>query len=104
MGPQSFREHRLLGHDASVVTAAFSPNGRFLATGGDDFYTDLGYERYMGFGDPSPAAKFLQGKIANNTFSADSKLMASASWDGYIRVWSLEDMSLIAELAGHQGP
>ena len=30
--------------------------------------------------------------------------MASASWDGYIRVWSLEDMSLIAELADIKDP
>ena len=104
---QSFQEsHRLLGHDASVVTAAFSPNGRFLATGGDDFYTLIwDMSVIWDLEDPSPAAKFLhKGKIANITFSADSNLMASASWDGYLRVWSLEDMSLIAELAGHQGP
>ena len=104
---QSFQEsHRLLGHDASVVTAAFSPDGRFLATGGDDFYTLIwDMSIIWGSEDPSPAAKFLhKGKIANIIFSADSKLMASASWDGYLRVWSLEDMSLIAELAGHLGP
>ena len=57
-----------------------------------------------GLEDPSPAAKFLhKGKIANITFSADSKLRrVPVGMDIY--VFGLEDMSLIAELAGHQGP
>ena len=57
-----------------------------------------------GLEDPSPAANFCTKVKSHITFSADSKLMASASWDGYLRVWSLEDMSLIAELAGHHDP
>ena len=99
-------KYRLLGHNAPVVTAAFSPDGRFLATGGDDFLALIWDMTAIRNGaDPAPIARFAhQGKIANLSISADSSMLATASWDGGLRIWSLDTMTPITELRGHIGP
>ena len=52
-----------------------------------------------------PVARFAHhGKIAYLTISPDSSKLANASWDGGLRIWSLETMRPMAELRGHIGP
>jgi cytochrome c len=99
-------KYRLLGHNAPVVTAAFSLDGRFLATGGDDFLALIWDMNAIRSGaDPTPIARFAHhGKIAHLTISPDSSKLATASWDGGLRIWSLETMRPMAELRGHIGP
>jgi cytochrome c len=94
---------RLLGHNGPVVVARFDPAGRYLATGGDDFRLLL-WPISEGF--PTHYQKALQhdGKIADIAFSPDGSLFASASWDGVVRIWSLPELALVAELIGHKGP
>src|SRR5690242_1040717 len=42
-------------------------------------------------------------RVNGVTISADGKRAVSASWDGTLRYWDLEDRSLIRAMAGHGG-
>ena len=80
----------LEGHRAAVNAVTFLGNGR-AASAGDDFSVhvwDL---------DSGAAIADLtghQGKILSLSASPDGRYLASASWDGNIGLWSLDDLSL----------
>ena len=73
-----------LSPGASVYTVAFSPDGKFLASGGDDNAVIL-----WDVADRSEREAFIQHSKAVTSvgFSPDGKLLASASLDGYVRLW-----------------
>jgi RNA polymerase sigma factor (sigma-70 family) len=84
------RKHSLLGHASISVAVAFAPDGRSLATGGDQhdptvMFWDLASGRRGGTLKSGGAA------ILSLAHSPDGKRIAvgSGSDDGKVRVWSL---------------
>ena len=56
---------QLIGHNAAVNTAAFSPDGRWLATGGDDNQILLWDVSTLRDPQPEPVPILLDGHTAN---------------------------------------
>ena len=88
----------LEGHAAAVKTAIFL-DGTHAASGGDDFAIRL-WDLAAGTGLQLVGHK---GQVAELAASPDGSLLASASWDGFVGLWSLADGSLLAMLKGHGG-
>ena len=98
---------QLIGHNAAVNTAAFSPDGRWLATGGDDNQILLWDVSTLRDPQPEPVPILLDGhtaKVVDLAFSADGKYLASASWDRRVGIWDISALKLKHYLSGHQGP
>ena len=98
---------QLIGHNAAVNTAAFSPDGRWLATGGDDNQILLWDVSTLRDPQPEPVPILLDGhtaKVVDLVFSADGKYLASASWDRRVGIWDISALKLKHYLSGHQGP
>lgn len=77
----------MLVHRPQAQTAEFSPNGKWLATGGSD--------RAVALRDPVTGKNLRvlrghTGLIYHAAFSPDSKLLATAANDGTVRVWSMD--------------
>lgn len=76
---------KLLGHANKVNSVAFSPDGRFIASGSAD--------RTMCFWDVQTGAQVgepLRGhtdSVTSVAFSPDGRSIASGSWDTTVRVW-----------------
>lgn len=103
---------RITGHSRSCNCVRWSPSGSLLASGGDDM-TVLIYEqggaevRSKAFGGGEEdwiVRKPLRGHNGDVTdicWSPDGELLASASVDNTIGIWSVRGAQLVTLLKGH---
>jgi WD40 repeat protein len=88
--------NRLEGHSDGVLSVAFSPNGKTIATGSSDGTAKL-------WNLEGQKLKTLSGHcncVSSIAFSPDSKILATGSDDGTVKLWNLEGQEL-KTLSGH---
>ncbi|MCX6153982.1 MAG: VWA domain-containing protein [Candidatus Kapabacteria bacterium] len=98
---QSDDSVRLLeSHKKAVLAVAFSPDGKYIATGSVDRSVMI-WNRIKG----GVVASMMghNGNVNTVTFSPDSKLIASAGSDWNIIIWDIEKRKQIDKFIGHQG-
>ncbi len=92
----------LRGHTAPVYALAFSPDGRLLASGGDDRVIRLWDARTW-----EPVATLKNGHtgtVWSLAFSPDGSLLASGSTDRTVRLWNVAARAPAGPpLGGHTG-
>jgi WD40 repeat protein len=80
----------LTGHGKPVRSAVFSPNGKFIATAGEDKTVVLwDFESPKTLFDPTTIKH--PDSVMSVIFSPDSKLLATACKDGVARIYRVDD-------------
>jgi WD40 repeat protein len=92
-------------HRDPVSCLAFSPDGKYLATGSSDRHLVL-----WNLQDSATASDLETQVLLGHTdtisclaFSPDGRTLASGSWDGTIRLWHVQTRQEMGVLEGHSG-
>jgi WD40 repeat protein/serine/threonine protein kinase len=91
----------LAGHASAVMTAAFHPTGKLLASASVDGMIKL-WDPSTGQ-ELSPLLDNHSERINSLAFSPDKKLLASAGADRVVRIWDLKTHKMRHMLKGHTG-
>ncbi len=86
------------GHQGSINSVSFSPDGKTIATASNDDTARL----WTLNGQLLQEFKGRQGSVNSVSFSPDGKTIATASSDNTARLWMLNGQ-LLQEFKGHQG-
>ncbi|QRW19386.1 ribosome assembly protein 4 [Rhizoctonia solani] len=89
---------RLTGHQRQIAHVAFSPDGRWAASGAWDSSVRLWEGRT---GKYVATLRGHVGPVYRLTWSADSRLLVSASKDSTIKIWNLKTNKIGTDLPGH---
>ncbi|MFZ4657594.1 MAG: effector-associated domain EAD1-containing protein [Caldilineaceae bacterium] len=82
----------LQGHNSPVNTVSFSPDNRWLASGGDDGNVLLWNALFPYVAHSLPAPILFENRrwnLVGMAFSPDSKLLAAVYWDSVLRIWDV---------------
>ncbi|XP_051881654.1 autophagy-related protein 16-1-like [Pristis pectinata] len=92
--------HSVSAHDGEVNAVKFSPNSKFLATGGSDTKVKL----WDVVGGTLQNRKTLEGSndgVTSIDFDSSGQQLLAGSYDNSARLWSLRDCELKHTLSGH---
>ena len=92
--------------NADIITVAFSPDGRFMATGDANGVVRIwDIENILNGGDPTPVRLGSETEQATYiTFSPDGSELFSGHRDGTIRRWFWQENGTVHDqLSGHSG-
>ncbi|MBE9008546.1 trypsin-like peptidase domain-containing protein [Fortiea sp. LEGE XX443] len=88
------------GHSGSVLSVAFSPDGRTLASGSSDKTIKIWN---IATGREIRTLNGHSELVNSVAFSPDSKTLASGSYDKTIKIWNVATEQEITTLKGHSG-
>jgi WD40 repeat protein len=92
----------LLGHDGEmVVSVAFSPDGRLIASASANGTVQL-WDSMRGVAIDSPMSRYL-GSAISVAFSPDGRWIAAGTSDGLVRLWDVKSSAAASfSFKGHQ--
>ena len=97
----------LEGHTARVWTAAFSPDGKLLASCSGEYSqpTDTGELKLWNLetGKEKATLKGHKGLVFSVLFAPDGKTLISTGWDGTVRLWDVAQCKERTTLTDHEG-
>ncbi len=88
---------------AVIYAMNISKDGRYFATGEDYPYCFLHLWDYQTMTDLANLG-YHESRIQDIDFSADGKYIASAGYDGYIKIWDIENRNLYKSFNGDTEP
>ncbi len=95
------RSSRLAGHGSTILSVAFSPDGKYLATVSKDKTAKL-WE--VPSGRLVTTLKGHSHGVNSVAFSPDGKSLATGSDDDTAKLWEVPSGRLIITFTGHSGP
>ena len=96
-------EKKLEGHNGSIFTLSYSPDGRYLASGSVDKTIRIWNLQVLEERTQNKTVKILEGHtdwIRTLAYSPDGKYLVSGGYDKTIRIWDLEN-GTVKILEGH---
>jgi WD40 repeat protein len=88
------------GHDKDVLAVAWSPDGQFLASGGED--TTIRVWEY-GTGKTQHVYR-TQAQVGAVAFSPDGRLLAASGLNNTVQVWDVASGHHLYQYCGHDTP